>query len=83
MQIVTSWMRQGIEQGIEQGIQQGIQREKDLIMRQIKRKLGEISPELEAQVRRLEVERLELLGEALFDFSTVENLRHWLDNQHS
>ncbi|BAZ28612.1 hypothetical protein NIES4074_10460 [Cylindrospermum sp. NIES-4074] len=79
MQIVTSWMRQGIEQGIEQGIQ----REKDLVVRLLKRKLGEIDAELEAEVRRLEVERLEFLGEALFDFSTVEDLRHWLDNQHS
>lgn len=30
MQIVTSWMKQGIEQGIEQGIT----REKDLVIRQ-------------------------------------------------
>ncbi|MBD2387420.1 DUF4351 domain-containing protein [Cylindrospermum sp. FACHB-282] len=75
MQIVTSWMRQGIEQGI--------QREKDLVVRLLKRKLGEINAELEAQVRSLEVERLEVLGEALFDFSTVEDLRDWLDNLNS
>ncbi|WP_071188307.1 DUF4351 domain-containing protein [Trichormus sp. NMC-1] len=72
MQIVTSWMRQGIEQGI--------QREKDLVVRQIKRKLGEINADLEAQVRGLDVENLEILGEALWDFATVENLRDWLDN---
>ncbi|AFZ27036.1 Putative transposase, YhgA [Cylindrospermum stagnale PCC 7417] len=71
MQIVTSWMRQGIEQGIE--------REKDLVVRQIKRKLGGIDAELEAQIRELDVERLEVLGEAFLDFSTVETLRDWLD----
>ncbi len=87
MQIVTSWMRQGleqgiergIEQGIEQGIERGIQREKDLVMRQIKRKLGEINVELETQIRNLALENIEFLGEAFLDFSTVEDLRNWLD----
>ncbi|WP_413174191.1 Rpn family recombination-promoting nuclease/putative transposase [Anabaena azotica] len=76
MQIVTSWMQQGIEQGIDQGIQ----REKDLIVRLIKRKLGTIDPKLEADVRGLGIESIEVLGEALLDFSTEEDLRNWLNN---
>jgi hypothetical protein len=71
MQITTSWMRQGIEQGIE--------REKTLILRQLKRKLGEINPSLETKIMQLSIDDVEVLGEALFDFSTVEDLINWLN----
>ncbi len=95
MQITTSWMRQGIElgieqgiergieqgieRGIEQGIEQGIEREKTLILRQLKRKLGEINPSLETKIMQLSIDDVEVLGEALFDFSTVEDLINWLN----
>jgi hypothetical protein len=75
MQITTSWMRQGIEQGIERGIE----REKTLILRQLKRKLGEINPSLETKIMELSIDDVEALGEALFDFSTVEDLINWLN----
>ncbi|MCA2612297.1 MAG: DUF4351 domain-containing protein, partial [Microcystis sp. M27BS1] len=75
MQITTSWMRQGIERGIEQGIE----REKTLIIRQLKRKLGEINPSLETKIMELSIDDVEALGEALFDFSTVEDLINWLN----
>ncbi|MDJ1181374.1 DUF4351 domain-containing protein [Roseofilum sp. BLCC_M91] len=90
MEIITSWMEKGIERGIEQGIERGIEqgiergieqgieqgsiREKELITRQIKRKLGEINPELESQIKALDIDRLEALGEALLDFNSVEDL---------
>ena len=95
MQITTSWMRQGIElgieqgielgieqgieQGIERGIEQGIEREKTLILRQLKRKLGEINPSLETKIMELSIDDVEVLGEALFDFSKVEDLINWLN----
>ena len=72
MQITTSWMEQGREQGAN--------REKELIMRQLKRKLGEISPEVETQVKALNIDTVELLGEALFDLDSVDDLTNWLSN---
>jgi hypothetical protein len=78
MQIVTSWM----EQGIEQGRQEAITKEKDLIVRQIKRKVGNIDIELETRIKSLNLEVIEVLAEAIFDFATVEDLRNWLDNLH-
>ena len=75
MQITTSWMRQGIEQGIERGIE----REKTFIIRQLKRKLGEINLALETKIMQLSIDDVEVLGEALFDFSTVEDLINWLN----
>ncbi|MFM6488265.1 MAG: Rpn family recombination-promoting nuclease/putative transposase [Dolichospermum sp.] len=110
MQIVTSWMEQGIEQGIQQGIERGVQqgmeqgiergiqqgieqgieqgrqeaitKEKDLIVRQIKRKVGNIDMELETRVKSLNLEVIELLAEAIFDFATAEDLRNWLDKHN-
>jgi flagellar biosynthesis/type III secretory pathway protein FliH len=83
MQIVTSWMQEGIEQGIKQGIEQGIkqriEQEKDLILRMLRRKLGEIDTGLETKVKRLKIKQLELLAEELLDFSSLDDLQAWLD----
>ncbi|MEI6381175.1 MAG: DUF4351 domain-containing protein, partial [Cyanobacteriota bacterium ELA615] len=87
MQITTSWMEQGIEQGLEQGLQRGIEkglnREKKLVLRQLKRKLGQITPELEIQIKALDIDKVESLGEALLDFSTVDDLKAWLVSQQT
>ncbi len=71
MQIVTSWMRQGIEQGI--------MREKNLVIRLLERKLGIINPETKTLIQGLEIEEIEALGEAIFDFNSIEDLRNWLN----
>lgn len=78
MPYITSVERRGIEIGLEQGLEQGLAREKDLVIRLLKRKLGELDSSLERQVRSLEIEQLEALGEALLDFINVEDLRLWL-----
>ncbi|ELR99443.1 DUF4351 domain-containing protein, partial [Gloeocapsa sp. PCC 73106] len=71
MEIVTSWMEKGIEQGIEQG-------KKSLVIRQLKRRLGEIPVHLETEIRSLPLEAVERLGEALLDFQSLEDLVSWL-----
>ncbi len=77
MQITTSWMQKGLEQGLEQGAE----REKDLIVRLLKRKIAPIDDNLEVQIKALDLEIVEALGEELLDFSTVEDLKNWLNNQ--
>lgn len=67
MQIVTSWMEEGIQQG-----------ELKIIQRQLTRRLGAIAPELEEQLRGLSSTQLEDLAEALLDFSTEADLVAWL-----
>ncbi len=37
------------------------------------------SPSLETQIMQLSIDNVEVLGEALFDFSTVEDLINWLN----
>jgi hypothetical protein len=81
MQLTTSWMQKGLEQGLEQGLVQGAEREKELIVRLLKRKIASIDANLEAQIKALDLESVEALGEALFNFSTIEDLQHWLQRQ--
>ena len=57
-----------------------IDREKNLILRQINRKFGEIELDLVTRIRSLNIEILESLGEAIFDLDTVADLQNWLDN---
>ncbi|MEY3868309.1 MAG: hypothetical protein RLZZ338_2200 [Cyanobacteriota bacterium] len=71
MEIVTSWMQQGINQGIE--------REIALVLRLVNRRLGGLNPSLEAQIRDLSIEQVEDLGEALLDFQTEADLVNWLN----
>jgi F0F1-type ATP synthase membrane subunit b/b' len=51
-----------------------------IIWRQLQRKVGELDPEVERQVRELEVAQLEELSEALLDFEDIEDLTDWLRN---
>ncbi|MBP0015513.1 MAG: Rpn family recombination-promoting nuclease/putative transposase [Roseofilum sp. SID3] len=74
---------EGLLEGIQRGIQQGVQREASLVIRLLTRRVGELSPELEAQIQSLSVEVLEDLGEALLDFTAVEDLMSWLAERQS
>jgi Domain of unknown function (DUF4351) len=74
MQIVTSWMRTGIEQGR----QEGRSREIELVLRMLSVKLGSLDPEIEARIRGLEIDRLEDLGIALLNFKSADDLTTWL-----
>lgn len=71
MEIVTSWMEQGIERGQKREAL-------SLILRQITRRVGGISPELESQIQELSLTELETLAEDLLDFNSVEDLQQWL-----
>jgi ABC-type uncharacterized transport system permease subunit len=72
MEIVTSWMEEGIQQGIQQG-------EVSIILRQLHRRLGPLDPQLEVQIRNLSIQQVGELGEALLDFSTETDLVNWLN----
>ncbi|MGK7876524.1 MAG: DUF4351 domain-containing protein [Xenococcaceae cyanobacterium] len=53
------------------------------MLRQLKRKLSGIDADLEAQIRALDIDSLEELGEALLDFSTLADVRDWLNNKQN
>ncbi len=71
MELTTSWKEEGILQGRELG-------ERSLVVRQLTRKLGNLSPELLARVNGLSIDRVEALAEDLLDFISVGDLERWL-----
>ncbi len=75
---ITSVEEIGFERGIEQGIERGIERERSLIIRLLIRRVGELPAGLQSQVEALPLDSLEALGEALLDFSSLEDLLAWL-----
>jgi predicted transposase YdaD len=67
MEIITSWMEQGIERG-----------ERSLILRQLNRQVGEVPESVRSRVAALSISQLEELGEALLDFTSLADLEAWL-----
>jgi hypothetical protein len=49
-----------------------------LVLRLLNRLFGEIAPDLKLKVQDLSLAQVESLGEALLDFSTVDDLVEWL-----
>ncbi len=64
-------------QGKAEGIKEG---EVSLVLRLLKKRIGQIKAEDESQITNLSVEQLEALGEALLDFSSRDDLIAWLAN---
>lgn len=54
--------------------------QQELVLRQLNRRMGNnVSLEVEAKVKSLSLSQLEELGEALLDFTQIEDLIGWLD----
>jgi len=53
-----------------------------LILRQLKRRFGELDSNLVEQIQSLKVSELEALAEALLDFVTVADLERWLQQSN-
>ena len=88
MEIVTSWMAEGIRKGRKEGIlkgrQQGLKEGRQegrqaVVLRLVRRRCGAIGHETEARVCALDADRLEKLSEDLLDFSSISDLNAWLD----
>jgi predicted transposase YdaD len=75
MPYITSIERAGQLKGELIGELKGNQK---LVIKLLNRRIGELKPLVIEQIRKLPVEQLEELAEALLDFSTVANLEEWL-----
>jgi flagellar biosynthesis/type III secretory pathway protein FliH len=85
-QAYLEWERQAMERGIERGMERGMERGEqvgraNLVLMQIRSRLGELTPTLTTQIQELPVAKLDDLAIALFDLSTVEQLDQWLQTQ--
>jgi predicted transposase YdaD len=65
-------------EGRTEGLEIGLQQEKTLVLKQLTRKLGDLSSQNRAKVSALPIDRIESLGEALLDFSSLSDLESWL-----
>ena len=71
LELTTSWK--------EKGVQEGRQEESPrLVQRQLPRRCGALPAEVEARLRKLSLEQLESLAEALLDFRSLTDLTDWL-----
>ncbi len=73
-------VEKGEQRGLQRGLQQGLQREVSVILRLVRRRVGELAPSTEERIRALSISQLENLAEALLDFSSPADLTVWLDN---
>jgi predicted transposase/invertase (TIGR01784 family) len=68
-----------LEEGEIKGKTEGrIEEAKGLVLRQLTRKLGNISLNLLAKIEALPLEQVESLGEDLLDFTEIADLEQWL-----
>jgi predicted transposase/invertase (TIGR01784 family) len=75
-------LQEGEQIGEQRGEQTGALREaRSLILRQLTRRFGTISPNAESKISTLSISQLESLGEALLDFSSNDDLDDWLKLQ--
>lgn len=71
----------GFQEGRQEGRQEGLIEGKiGLILRQIARRTGEISPETQTRIQQLSPQQLEDLGEILLDFTSQQDLIGWLES---
>ncbi len=74
-------VRLGRSEGRQEGRLEGRRREIELVLRQLNRRLGEVSQLQKQMIRNLPLKRVEALGEALLDFETSADLRGWLKSR--
>ncbi|MGH2415294.1 MAG: DUF4351 domain-containing protein, partial [Microcystaceae cyanobacterium] len=67
MSYITTGERIGYERG-----------QQELVLRQLQKRVAEIPEEVKKQVQALLLEQLEALGEALLDFTAIDDLLNWL-----
>jgi predicted transposase YdaD len=78
---VQEGRQEGRQEGKQEGRQEGRQEgERNLVLRQLPRRIGVLSPELVAQIDTLSLSQLEALSEALLDFSHPSDLTDWLQS---
>ncbi|MDJ1177671.1 Rpn family recombination-promoting nuclease/putative transposase [Roseofilum sp. BLCC_M91] len=67
------------EKGRKQGKKEGKKEQAiALIMRQLKKRFGEMPKEISDQIESLSIEHLESLGEDFLDFNSLDDVANWL-----
>jgi hypothetical protein len=79
IELTNPFIELGISRGRRQGRKEGRQQgEIELVLKQLRRRLGSVSASQEKALRVLSISRIEALGEALLEFSSGADLARWL-----
>jgi predicted transposase YdaD len=84
MELTSTWKEEGIQEGIKigrkEGEQDGKQEEaRNLTVRLLTRRFGPMDPELQQRINKLSLPQLEQLFDAIYDFTSSDDLRIWFD----
>lgn len=71
----------GVEAEAERSRERLLEAQRSLLIRQLARKIGSMPVNTIDRINTLPIAQLESLGEALFDFESIEDLTIWLDHQ--
>ncbi|MEW6698234.1 MAG: DUF4351 domain-containing protein [Bacillota bacterium] len=75
MQLTTPWHEKGRIEGRIEGKVEG---KVEILLRQLKKRFGEVPEDVEKGIKSLATDRLGEVGEALFDINTLDELRKML-----
>ncbi len=77
--ILKEGEQRGRIEGEQRGRIEGEQQEKALVLRQLTKKMGNLTPMMQSQLNDLRIDRIEALGEDLLDFNSMDDLQQWCD----
>ena len=75
MELRTSWHIKGWQEGLEEG-------RREILLKQLKKRLGFLSSEVEERIKSLSLEELDELAEKIFEVSSESDLRRFLSMEH-
>ena len=83
MPYITSVERLAKEEGLEEGLEKGLAKGREqgsitLLLRMLTRRCGQLPGDVEQAINQLSLAESQALGDALFDFQTIEDLKNWL-----
>lgn len=75
LEITTSWQEKERLEGLREGRQEG---QVALILLLLTKKFGLLSEDLATRIKGLDSKHLTALGEAILDFTSIEEVNGWL-----
>jgi flagellar biosynthesis/type III secretory pathway protein FliH len=79
VEFISEWEQKGIEKGIAIGLDQGVnQGQQALLIRRLTRRYGPLPADVQTAITRLRSAELLALDDALWDFTTLEDVQGWL-----
>ncbi|MGL4882024.1 MAG: DUF4351 domain-containing protein, partial [Waterburya sp.] len=79
----TKVYREIKQEGHEEGQEEGREATANIIIRLLTKRFGKLSDEIHSSISSLSIPMLENLSETLLDFTSVNDLQVWLENQRS